>query len=230
VLSFTNKSLWDTLSVTLFLICFYVIRHILNWGHHLINKTFRCIIFLVIASLYLFILKLFISKSLSLNTLTWALLCTAFWCSVLSTEKKYNKLHHREEMPARSVFERCQVSFLWLSLKVEELCGLIWDIWIQLTYYNLLPLLKENRDTWLYILLSIISSSSLRYFVLRIFFLFLKYIFILLLSVIFRRKVYYSWLLKVTSLHNKWSYNNKLFKVWSHLPELWETKSKFMTV
>lgn len=103
---------------------------------------------------------------------------TAFWHNVLSSEK-YNKLHHREEMPAHSVFERCRVSFLWLSLKVEELCGLIWDIWVQLTYYyNLLPLLKENRDTWLYILHSIICSSSLLYFVLRIFLLFfLRYIY-----------------------------------------------------
>lgn len=133
--------------------------------------------------------------------------CTAFWRSVLSTEK-YNKLHHREEMPARMYLKRCQVSFLWLSLKVEELCGLIWDIWIQLTYYNLLPLLKENRDTWLYILLSIICSSSLLYFVLRIFFLFLN-IYLFFFCQWSPGESRYI----VPGCWN-WVHNNKLFKVW----------------
>lgn len=50
-------------------------------------------------------------------------------------------------MPACSVFERCPVSFLWLSLKVEKLhCLTDKAIRDQLTYYcYLLPLLKEKE-------------------------------------------------------------------------------------
>lgn len=145
--------------------------------------------------------------------------------------KNTTKCTTKKEIPARSVFERCWVSFLWLSLKVDELRGLIWGIWVQLTYYyNLLVLLKENRDTWIYISFFLLSALA-HFFILFwgfSFFLFLKinlFVYCQWSPVESRCIVPGSW----NWVHNKWSYNNKLFKVWMHLSELQETKSRLTT-
>lgn len=114
------------------------------------------------------------------------------------------------------------------SFFIDELRGLIWGIWVQLTYYyNLLVLLKENRDTWIYISFFLLSALA-HFFILFwgfSFFLFLKinlFVYCQWSPVESRCIVPDSW----NWVHNKWSYNNKLFKVWMHLSELQETKSR----
>lgn len=94
-------------------------------------------------------------------------------CIALDARPLKNKTNYSTK---RCVFERCPVSFLWLSLKVEKLHCLR-QRHLRPTYLLLLSItaFQRERDTWLYILLSIICS--LLYFLLRICLFFLFFFF-----------------------------------------------------